>query len=155
VLLTQKLRHTELSDRDQFQISRQVFDRAAFKGPYLWNSDPKPFVKAMSDTLRAVNTGTQYDGERLIATGQGKARIRNPRWRSEMDYVERELSYIKRSVGEAINSQAHLDPALAERMDNARDDVIKRLNVIWSELHIPVLPVPTQVTTFSSETAEQ
>jgi hypothetical protein len=161
-LLTQKLRHREISDKDQFRDWREAFDRAAFKGPYLWNSDPKPFLKAITDTIRAVNTGARYDGDRLISSGKGKARIRNPRWRSEMDDIERELSYIRRSVDEAIRSDAgepsymtaHLDPSLAEHMDKARDDVISRLNAIWSDLRIPVLPVPTTVTDFSTEPPE-
>jgi hypothetical protein len=165
VVLTQRLRPREISDKEQFRNWRDAFDRAAFKGPYTWHSDPDAFLKAIKDTLRTINTGAQYDGQRLLTTGKGRGRIRNARWRAEMKEIERKLSYIRQSVEErgALAPELATLPeppgqprqSLPERMDEARDEIIIRLNRIWSDLGIEPLEVPTTVTTFSSEWPER
>jgi hypothetical protein len=83
------------SDYDIFLGYRVVFDRPAFKRPYTWHSSIDDFNKAITDTIRAVNTGrhiTRHGFE--LAQVKPKTFIKNKIWRDKMDIVEDELSHI-------------------------------------------------------------
>jgi hypothetical protein len=77
---TVRLQKRKVSDREQFYSWRVVFDRPAFRGSFTYRSDPRPFVDAIRQTVRAVNTGTVFQpgvGEYV----QHRGKMSCPVWR--------------------------------------------------------------------------
>lgn len=69
------LQKRRISDKEQFYSWRVVFDRTAFRGPYSWHSAQEPFIDAMKQTIRAINTGIVFHpglGEDTVHRGKGE-----------------------------------------------------------------------------------
>lgn len=148
------LSRRRISDKEIFLIWRMAFDRRAFKGPYIWNSDPMPFKQATDDTIQAINTGLVATRKRgLVAErGKGKSYVRNKKWRLKMDEVEKgliKISNMSQNIVKPLGEGKSLDD-LSLAIDYERNEIIKILNEIWITLKIPKLPIPTDVRDFDS-----
>lgn len=94
---------------------RGAFDRPAFKGPYLWHSDHQAFQEAIATTLKVVKTGKLFDRH-----GQELQRV-------EGRYVG---SFLVRNLG--------------RRKALQRDETVRMLNLIWKDLDITEMRLPTE-----------
>jgi len=148
------LSRRRISDKEIFLTWRMAFDRRAFKGPYIWNSDPMPFRQAIDDTIQAINTGLVATRKRglVVERGKGKSYIRNKKWRLKMDEVEKGLIKISNMIENIVKLFEEGKPLddLPSAIDYERNEIIKILNEIWSTLRIPTLPIPTDVRDFDS-----
>jgi hypothetical protein len=153
-VVTYVLSKRRISDKEIFLIWRMAFDRRAFKGPYIWNSDPIPFKQAIDDTILAINTGVIATRKRgiVVERGKGKSYIRNKKWRLKMDEVEKGLINISDMSGNIVNllEEGESLDDLPSVIDFERNEIIKMLNEIWSTLRIPILPIPTDIHDFES-----
>lgn len=150
------LQKRRISDKEQFYSWRVVFDRTAFRGPYSWHSAQEPFIDAMKQTIRAINTGIVFHpglGEDTVHRGKGKSQLRRAEWRRDMDQVERRLHNIVVVVEARMGgTPAYPDMDLSTvDIDKERDAVVDVMNGIWRRLNIPVLDLPTSITDIYTE----
>jgi len=135
------------SDKELFLLLRQAFDRPAFKGPYIWQSDQRAFREAIDITLKAVKTGRHFDrrGQEILRVEgryPGSFSIRNPARRKAINDVEDRLERIAASSRKSPEEQT---PEMAKQIDCDRDEVIRILNRIWKSLNIVEMRLPTEV----------
>ena len=136
------------SDRELFWLLRGVFNRAAFKGPYLWQSDHQGFLESVASALKSIKTGRSEQNETQAVVGRylGPHGIRNAKYRGSVEAVEdrlqRIIHYAKKFLQEKDNAQ---QTELVAAIDKDRDEVIKALNEIWQELKIPLMRLPSEV----------
>lgn len=142
------LQKRRISDKEQFYSWRVAFDRSAFRGKYSYRTNQQPFIDAMKQTIRAINTGLiihsggQRDTEHR---GKGKSQLRRASWRNSMDEVEKRLHKIV-VASEARLSGApdpYVDPDTVD-IDAERNLVVDTMNGIWRQLNIPGLDLPTE-----------
>jgi hypothetical protein len=92
--------------------------------------------------LASINTGKLFSRSgKLLKEGNSISELRNKHWRSLMEDVQSRLA----RIGD-LNRRATLpdpSPTIAHEIDNERNEIIKRLNEIWTKLAIPVLALPT------------
>jgi hypothetical protein len=147
VYLAHILGRRHISDKEQFRRWLTVFDRPAFKGPYSWKSDPKPFEEAIDIVIKAVNSGevTNRQGARLTElSGIGKSQLRDGELRAKMDEVVERLQRI-RSLVRAQLAGRQTGPTLAMEIDSHRDWIIDAMNQAWAKFHLRGLKLPTTV----------
>lgn len=146
VYLTYRLGLRGVSDREQFVRWQVAFNRSAFRGSYQMRSDPEPFLKAILDTLQAINTGMLVSRSNVEVTGQrgkGMTQLNDKGLRSGMFQVVGLLEQIKQQVQSQLNNQPV--PDFISVIDNERDAVIRAMNQMWMKLGLQPLPLPTEV----------
>jgi hypothetical protein len=150
VYLTHYLGKRRISDKEQFRLWLTLFDRPAFKGPYRWKSDPKPFEEAINIVINAINTGDVRNrrGDQLTELcGKGKTQLRNPRLREQMDAVAERLRAIRGLIRAQIAGRA-TGPDLAAEVDSHRDWVITEMNRSWAKFGFRGLELPSQADSY-------
>lgn len=132
-----------LLDKDLFRFYRKIFDRPAFRGPFSWQTDPKPFKRGMELTLKAINTGILKDktGTTLIEDMPTRGDIRSETLRITMEEIAARLKKICNLVASPE------EPGLTGQgnVDEERDEIIKKLNEIWITIGIPPMTIPTEI----------
>jgi hypothetical protein len=141
--LSYYLSQRQKSEKQIFWIWRVAFDRSAFKGKFIWHSNRDHFRKAISDTIKAIDTGlvTTRSGQE-VTRGEGKSFVKNKERRLKMDEVERRLEKIR---GMVPQENEGITVEIAVEIDRERDKIIKEMNEIWRSLGIPELPIPTEI----------
>jgi hypothetical protein len=141
------LQKRRISDREQFRSWRVAFDRGAFRGPYSYHTDQKPFIAAIKQTIRAINTGLIISGGQPDTQhqGKGKSQLHRADWRKSMDDVEKRLHKIVTALETRLSGIAvpYVDPDDVD-IDAERNLVVDTMNEIWRQLNIPILDLPTE-----------
>lgn len=144
-------------DSEIIRFFAQCFDRPAFQDQFHQEGSMEAFDKAIEDTITAINTGAlrARDGG-VLTRCKGKAFLRNPKWREQMDVVVDLLRAIRaryalgRKEGViTINPQdggtefycIH-DRSLSEWMDQTRAEIIGIFGSVASEAGVPTLRFP-------------
>jgi len=133
------------SDRELFVLLRQAFDRPAFRGPFLFQTDRQAFREAIAMTLKAVETGKYFDraGKEL---GEIQGRYRGPfsiRKASRRKALERARDHLQK-IEHLLTTAANEDTKTKELLDKERDAAVSALNVVWREMRIPEMRIPTE-----------
>jgi hypothetical protein len=134
-------------DRQLFEDLQEVFNRPAFRGPFLWQTDPEPFRRAMKLTIKAINTGEieSNTGEKR-KTIEPISRIRDAKLHARMQEVETQLKTVTNLVEILQAAHGNQTTKIIGEIDKRRDYTIGALNKIWSCFGLHVLPLPTAVT---------
>jgi hypothetical protein len=144
-LAADRFQRRQVSDKVQFLTWRVAFDRGAFKGLYLWHSDQVPFVRAIKETIQAINTGVTKDQQRRC---KGKSELHRREWHAVMDDVERKLHHMVVIVQRNLDG-IQISDEERRAVDITRDDVVTMMNRAWKELNIDPLPLPTSYESLS------
>jgi hypothetical protein len=85
------------SDRDIIKFFRICFDRPALKTPFFQEVSQEDFIKAIEDTITAINTGTLIHREdrTVLRTGSSRQDLSNPEWRAGFAAIEGMLQQIR------------------------------------------------------------
>ena len=141
-----------MSDKEQFQEWLLFFDRPAWRGPFSWQTDPRPYEKVLTDTLKAINTGQLVTrGGTVLSdhSARGKSQLREPQLRVEMDDIVQRLERLRKLVREIISAPVTAMQEARERagssIDADRDEIVRRLNTIAARFNLHTLPLPTSV----------
>jgi hypothetical protein len=137
-------------DRSMFDNITEVFNRPAFRGPFLWQTDPDPFQRAIKVTIKALNTGEIDDSSGATRKKiEPISKIRDAKLHATMQEVETQLKAtynlidILKSVGPDFKRRSDI----IREIDIRRDGIIGTLNSIWQCFGLHPLPIPTQITT--------
>lgn len=139
-------------DRALFADLTEVFNRPAFRGTFLWQTDPVPFQRAIKLTLKATNTGVVENNSGVVRkTISPITRIRDATLYASMQQVATQLKTIDNLIERLIEmrKKAPDSPQLGEiitELDRKRDAVIEALNKIWLCFGLHTLPKPTHIT---------
>jgi hypothetical protein len=154
VLITQLIEQRRTPKRKALALWRVTFDRPAFKGRYMLQSDQRAFDRAIAATLKAVTTGVLVDsGGTVLGQGLPYSKLRDAALHSVMDDIVQRLNLIRSKIPQSPappNPPASPDPSVAKIIDDQRDGIIERLNPIWKEAGLPELPIPTKVADLDS-----
>jgi hypothetical protein len=134
-------------DRALFADLTEVFNRPAFRGTFLWQTDPKPFQRAINLTLKAINTGDIKDNSGVTRkTISPITRIKDAKLYASMQQVETQLKTMSNLIEILITAPypPQGDKIITE-LDTKRDAVIEALNKIWSCFGLHTLPIPTHI----------
>ncbi len=132
-------------DRDLFEFFRMIFNRPAFRGPMMWQTDPKPFKSAIDLTLQAVNTGVVQNRHGIVLRKyEGMTWPADKNLRSKMEEIQSRLHTVSMLIEKLIGGDADRGEIL-KAIDNERDEIIKVLNGMLARFDIPLLPIPTEV----------
>jgi hypothetical protein len=136
-------------DRSLFDNLTEVFNRPAFRGMFLWQTDPNPFQQAIKLTIKAINTGEIKDNSGATRKQiEPITRIKDAKLYATMQEVETQLKTTFNLVD--ILKQTATDDSrrhnLISELDSRRDVIIRTLNGIWSCFGLHPLPVPTEIT---------
>jgi hypothetical protein len=153
IIITYRLAQQQMSDKEQFLRWRAVFDRRAFKAPYMYHTLPEPFEQAIADIILTVRTGTVRTRKSQTPLphieGKGRIFLKNKALRSTMEQVEQRLarlqSLARKLVKHHAETQAPVDSKIYGEIDQERDRIIEMLNLIWDKYGIDKLPLPTTV----------
>jgi|GEM_PF-1581107 len=134
-------------DRKLFEDMKIVFNRPAFRGTFLWQTDPNPFKRAIDLTLKALNTGVLTDRQGAeLRRIEPITQIKDEKLHSTMQEVATRL---KRTSNLITRLQEKNDMAqrtdIRREIDKERDEIIMTLNRILECFGIPKLPIPTKV----------
>ena len=152
-----------LADTDLIRFYAQCFERPAFQDHFRQEGSMEAFDHAIEDTITAINTGClrARDGG-VLAVSKGKAFLGRTDWRRRMDLIVDLLRAIRSRFDDAVEVGAILvsdhpsgdkfyvinDPAVAEWMDETRNQVLEVFGVIYSEAGfdgpVPLLRRPTR-----------
>jgi TIR domain len=139
-------------DRTLFAALTDIFNRPAFRGPFLWQTDPVPFQRAIKLTLKSINTGVVEDNSGVARnTISPITRIRDAKLYASMQQVATQLKTIDNLIEMLIElrKKAPDSPQLGKiitELDTKRDTVIGALNKIWLCFGLHTLPIPTDIT---------
>jgi hypothetical protein len=156
----------KITEKEMFWQWNRDFDRPAFHGYFVWDSSQEMYIGTIDDLIRSINTGKLERGV-TAPLGHGRTYIKNKDRRQKMGEVVKKLTRIKSTVSQAEhrldeiskiyytqteNKQADLT---AEKItikeeskliiDTERNEIIKILNSIWTEMGIPTM-LPIDVT---------
>jgi TIR domain len=134
-------------DRALFADLTEVFNRPAFRGAFLWQTDPKPFQRAINLTLKAINTGDIKDNSGVTRkTISPITRIKDAKLYASMQQVETQLKTMSNLI-EILKTAPYpsQDDKIITELDTKRDAVIEALNKIWSCFGLHTLPIPTHI----------
>jgi hypothetical protein len=135
-------------DRSLFDNLTEVFNRPAFRGTFLWQTDPDPFQRAMKLTIKALNTGELRDNSGTVRRKiEPITRIRDAKLHASMQEVETQLKATCNLIDilkETATDRGRRDDIIRE-LDIKRDGIIVTLNGIWACFGLHPLPVPTQI----------
>jgi methyl-accepting chemotaxis protein len=126
-------------ERDLFLIWRNAFDRAAFRGPYNYHSEKKPFQRAMSMVIKSIASGKLFDSDgrelaRVDGVYHGPSQIRNKQRQKAILDVRERLEKIRR---------LSFTPGV-QNIDFERDILVERMNGVWKSLGIEPMRLPTE-----------
>jgi hypothetical protein len=137
-------------DRQLFDKLTAVFNRPAFRGTFLWQTNPEPFQRVMRLTIKALNTGTRQDNAgAALDPIESITRIKDKKLYAVMQEVVTELKTIdnlieaNKSEQGFINSPGAVD--VTNDIDRRRDGIINLLNNVWRSFGINTLPIPTEI----------
>lgn len=143
------LDHFFQEDRDLFDDLISIFNRPAFRGTFLWQTDPGPFLRAMKLTLKAVNSGVIEDNNGVKQKAiKPITQIKDGKLFKMMQDVE---THLKTTSNLIVLLKRTPDSDFAQRekiiseIDGKRDSIVGALNNIWSCFGLHTLPIPTQV----------
>jgi hypothetical protein len=145
--LNEKYSQNHSDDKEIFINLQIVFDRPAFKGTFLWQTDPMPFKKAFDITSKALTTGILQDRQNTqLRKFEPISMLKDPVLREKMQKV---AASVKRSANfitllTSISDFVEQTRIRAE-VDKERDQIMSTLNEIWQQFDIPTLPIPTMV----------
>lgn len=138
-------------DKKLIQFYIQCFDRPAFQDDIRVEGRMEDFLKAMEDTLIALNTGVlcSRDG-RTLKIAEGKSSIQNASWRKRLDLIEDTICLIIRRLkiaeknheysihGDGVDAMyCFYDYSLMDWFNRKRADILKELSVICKEAGLP------------------
>ncbi len=146
-LVTYLWKSRRTSDKELFLVLRGTFDRPAFKGPYLWHTDHTAFQEAIATTLKAVKTGRRMDSH-----GQDDLRVEG-RYYGPFTVHDAQRRRVLQDVEDRLQRVFQLSHDFAKlgsedtrkQIDDDRDETIRMLNLIWKDLGIPEMRIPTKV----------
>jgi hypothetical protein len=139
------LGHRRGSDRELLRFLRLVFDRPAFRGPFSWQTDPKPFHEAIGLTIKALSTGVLLDRQgHELAKGRPVSDLRRRSWRHSLQGIPADLKEVQQLMYICQTNAPH-SPEVAAKIDSGRDSIIRKLNAIFVAQGIDPLPIPTEV----------
>ena len=156
VLADRLRRQRRMTDKEQLREWMLFFDRPAWRGPFTWKSDPRPYEQVLADTIKAINTGqlaTRGGGELTDHRARGKSQLRNPQLRGEMDEIVERLERVRRMVRETIDDHARR-AQFTTQIDAERDEIVRLLNRIAERFKLNGLPIPTSFTDAGAVFAE-
>ena len=138
------------SERSLFLLLRQAFDRPAFRGPYIYQSDHIAFMQAVGLLLKTVETGKYLDrkGEELgdlEGLYRGPFDVRDANRRSVLEEVRDRLQRISHLAKQVAGDATTRTEATIASIDADRDAVVVALNGAWRSLRIGEMRVPTQI----------
>jgi hypothetical protein len=142
------------SDEDLLRFYSQCFDRPAFQDHFRQEGSMEAFDKAIEDTITALNTGClrSRDGG-VLAQARGKAYLRNPDWRIQMDVVGDMLRGVRSRYDDArrrglIHTNGNFycmnDGELAQWMDETRSQILTVFSDLCKQAGVvaPLFPRP-------------
>lgn len=147
------------SDVELLTFYAQCFDRPAFQDHFHQEGSMEAFDKAIENTITAINTGSlrARDGA-VLQSAKGKAYLRTPRWREQMDVIVDLLRALRSRYAQAkkfglisIDKRSDgtefyciYDRSIAEWMDQTRSEILQMFSAIASEAHVraPIFPRP-------------
>jgi hypothetical protein len=135
-------------DRKWFEDMIIVFDRPAFRGTFLWQTDPNPFKVAIDITLKALNTGVLEDRHGVeLRRIEPITSIKDEKLYFKMQEIATILKRTSNLITIRVMTKdvAKRDDIIKE-IDKERDVIIITLNRIWECFGLPKLPIPTEVT---------
>ncbi|MEP6950869.1 MAG: toll/interleukin-1 receptor domain-containing protein [Ginsengibacter sp.] len=146
-------------DKELFVDFFSLFDRPAFRGPFLWQTDPGPAERVVNLTLKAIKTGVVQDNQgtewkRIRPIAQ----IRDKVLRSEMNIVAVKLKTASNLIALLIEQDRAINANAPEQqgeyhtkrtnmlleIDIQRDLMINMVNRILERFELDQLPVPTE-----------
>lgn len=144
-------------DKTLIRFYVQCFDRPAFRDDIRQEGRMEDFDRAIEDTIIALNTGVlrTRDGD-IIKQAEGKAFVQNPEWREKLYNVVDILTAIRRRLKVAERDNAYSfysdngkdgmycfnDRELEEWFNSSREEILKIMSSICSEIGIPELCFP-------------
>ena len=144
-------------DKTLIRFYVQCFDRPAFRDDIRQEGRMEDFDRAIEDTIIALNTGVlrTRDGD-IIKQAEGKAFVQNPEWREKLYNVVDILTAIRRRLKVAERDNAYSfysdngkdgmycfnDRELEEWFNSSREEILKIMSSICSEIGIPELHFP-------------
>ena len=144
-------------DKTLIKFYVQCFDRPAFRDDIRQEGRMEDFDRAIEDTIIALNTGVlrTRDGD-IIKQAEGKAFVQNPEWREKLYNVVDILTAIRRRLKVAERDHVYSfysdngkegmycfnDRELEEWFNSSREEILKIMSSICSEIGIPELRFP-------------
>lgn len=144
-------------DKALIKFYVQCFDRPAFRDDIRQEGRMEDFDRAIEDTIIALNTGVlrTRDGD-IIKQAEGKAFVQNPEWREKLYNVIDILTAIRRRLKVAERDHVYSfysdngkegmycfnDRKLEEWFNSSREEILKIMSSICSEIGIPELRFP-------------
>jgi hypothetical protein len=111
-------------DRDLFHDLALVFNRPAFRGTFLWQSDPVPFQRAIKLTLKAANTGVIEDNRGVVTkTIAPITRIQDAKLYATMQHVATHLKTLDNLVEKLKGADVSQRHEIIAEIDKRRDGV--------------------------------
>lgn len=140
----------------------QCFNRPAFKTSFAKEDKEEDYVKAVEDTLTAINTGKLFrrDSTTILKESGSRHELRNAGWRKNMEKVAQDLQNIKQTYTASVKSgktrvfkypsdedakknntesayfMPDKDPEAIETIDELRDHAIETLVSICREARV-------------------
>jgi TIR domain len=142
-----------MEDRKFFEDLQIAFDRPAFKGPFLWQTNPIPFQKAYRITLQALTTGVLQNRAGMeIKSMAPITSLKDIKLFTMMQDVvvalkttENLIVLLERTPLHERHMPGWEGYKIIKQIDIIRDDVIRKLNKIWGCFGFHMLPIPTEV----------
>jgi len=135
-------------DRTLFDALTGIFNRPAFRGRFLWQTDPVAFQRAIKLTLKSINTGVVEDNSGIARTMLSPiTQIRDGKLHASMQQVATQLKTIDNLIEILKNTtDSNQRGKTISELDTKRDIVIGTLNKIWRCFGLHTLPIPTAIT---------
>jgi hypothetical protein len=143
-----KARREVPSDVELIAFYAQCFDRPAFQDHFRQEGSMEAFDKAIEDTVTAINTGSlrARDGT-ILQNARGKAHLRNPVWREQMDVIVDLLRAMRSRYAQAKKSRlisvdrrsdgtefyCIYDQNVADWMDGTRSEIMRIFSGVADE----------------------
>jgi len=148
-------RHPETTDRFILETFHMAFSRNAFRDP-IGREEPQPFLKAIEDTQRALNTGELRDRETKAVIRKapgGCGNISSPEFQKQLKLVQDSVAEVRKVYKDARDSNPPgliehvmqvqiIDPLVGPRLDELRADAIRHLNEVLKDAEVPLVNSP-------------
>ena len=142
------------SDREWFLSVLKMFNRNAFRGRYVGWSGHEPFqnvIKGMTKTLGAGDVG--HEGRTVDDSStdiKDVTHLRDQLLFASMLKVSEQLKSIDNIITNNLPYPGLVAEVVSE-IDRLRDDIILKMNAIWTVFRIHTLPIPTSVPVLSGK----
>jgi TIR domain len=141
------LEHYYSEDRNLLEDLLPVFNRPAFRGTFLWQTDPDPSYRAMKLTLKAINTGDVQDNKGITKRFiKPITDIKDRKLFDRTQQIETQLKTVCNLIEILKTKSRDEGQSIRAEIDAKRDAIIGGLNAIWSCFGLHTLPIPTEVT---------